>query len=311
MSTIDPELRKGFRLLPKMVLGPISVRVMSALTPLFFNKVPMEGITTEQLTPPGSSKTMFVHRRAGGASPVPVVLWIHGGGYIMGTPENEDRWAAGFLEAIDCVVVCAGYRLAPRDSFPAALDDLMAAIGWIRREGPAVGIDPSRLVVAGESAGGGLAAALVQRLHDDGVPMLGQLLVYPMLDDRTAVRSDVGRKDHLAWSNGSNHYGWSSYLGMEPGSSSVPEYAVPSRREDLTGLPPAWIGVGDMDLFYDENLEYARRLEAAGVPVRLETPIGAPHGFPFIAPAAQISRVFRASAVQFTVEALQAPATSD
>ncbi len=311
MSTIDPDLRKAFRLLPKMVLGPVSVRLMEAVTPLMLKNVPMDGLTTEELTPPGTSRPMFVHRRADGGPSLPVVFWIHGGGYIMGSPDREQRWAAAFLQAFDCVVVCPGYRLAPLHPFPAALDDLLAVVDWVNEEGPALGIDPSRLVVAGESAGGGLAASLVQRLHDDGVPMLGQVLVYPMIDDRTAVRTDIGRKEHLAWSNGSNHYGWSSYLGMPPGSDSVPEYAVPSRREDLIGLPQAWIGVGDMDVFYDENLEYARRLEAAGVPVRLETPGGAPHGFPSIAPGARVSRDFTSSAVRFTADLLGATAASD
>ena len=311
MSTIDPELRKAFRLLPRMVLGPVTVRIMEAVTPLMIKNVPMDGLTTEELTPPGTSKSMFVHRRVGGGSSLPVVFWIHGGGYVMGKPDNEHRWAAAFLQALDCVVVCPGYRLAPQHPFPAALDDLLAAVDWVNDDGPARGVDPSRLVVAGESAGGGLAAALVQKLHDDGVPMLGQVLVYPMIDDRTAVRTDIGRRQHYAWSNGSNHYGWSSYLGVTPGADSVPDYAVPSRREDLTGLPKAWIGVGDMDVFYDENLEYARRLEAAGVPVLVETPTGAPHGFPSIAPDARVSHEFTTSAVRFAADVLGAAGASD
>ncbi len=304
MTSMDPELRKAFRVMPRMVFGPISARMMSALTPLFMKKVPTEGLTEEEVPIPGAEPIMHVHRRVHSASPAPVVLWIHGGGYIIGNPKNEHRWAAAFLEAFDGVVACPGYRLAPQHPFPAALDDLTAAVDWIRSEGPARGMDPTRLVVAGESAGGGLAAALVQRLHDESVSVLGQLLVYPMIDDRTAVRADIGRKEHYGWSNGSNHYGWSSYLGMAPGGHSVPDYAVPSRREDLTGLPPAWIGVGDMDVFYDENVEYARRLEAAGVPTQLETAAGAPHGFPSIAPEAAVSREFMASAVRFAADSL-------
>ncbi len=305
MSDVAPDLQKAFRMLPKMVYGPVSVRLMGLLTPLFLKSVDMEGLRSEEVELPGHP-TMHVHRREVGGTPAPVVLWIHGGGYIMGKPSTEGRWAKAFLEAIDCVVVCPGYRLAPKHQFPAALDDLLAAVAWIREQGPSRGVDPDRLVVAGESAGGGLAAALVQRLHDDGVPMVSQVLVYPMLDDRTAVRTDIGRKDHLAWSNGSNHYGWSSYLGEAPGSEMLPEYAVPARREDLSGLPPAWIGVGDLDVFHDEDREYARRLEEAGIRVQLELPTGAPHGFPSVEPNAPISQEFVASAVRFATESLAA-----
>ena len=306
MTHIDPELEKPFRMLPRMVLGPVSSRVMNSLTPLFIKKVDTDGLTESTMAVPGTDRTMHVHRRTDGSPAAPVLLWIHGGGYIMGSPKTEHRWAAAFLRASDCVVACPGYRLAPKNPFPAALNDLVATVDWIRTRGSDRGLDASRLVVGGESAGGGLAAALVQRLHDDQVSVLGQVLVYPMIDDRTAVRRDIGRKEHLAWSNGSNHYGWSSYLGAAPGGASVPEYAVPSRRKDLDGLPPAWIGVGDIDVFYDENLEYARRLEAAGVPVRLETRAGAPHGFPSIAPEASVSRTFMSSAVQFVADAFGA-----
>ena len=127
-----------------------------------------------------------------------------------------------------------------------------------------------------------------------------------MLDDRTAARTDIGRREHLAWSNGSNYFGWSSYLGTEPGGASTPEYAVPARRTDLSGLPPAWIGVGDLDVFWDEDLDYARRLEEAGVAVTLETAEGGPHGYQSIAPDATISKRFIASAVDFAADALAA-----
>lgn len=262
-------------------------------------KPDLEGLAVGEMPVPGSDRFMVTVRRATSTESAPVIFWIHGGGYVMGSNETEHRWGARFCRDIDCVFLVPGYRVAPEHPFPAALDDLRAAVTWVLDHGAAHGFDPTRIVVAGESAGGGLAAALVQRLHDEGVSLRGQLLVYPMLDDRTAVKSEIEPKEHVAWSNASNRLGWSSYLGTEPGGDTTAEYAVPARRSDLSGLPPAWIGVGDMDLVYDENLEYAKRLEEAGVPVTVETADGAPHGFPFIAENAAVSQRFLASAVDF------------
>lgn len=277
---------------------------MRRLGSLLLPQVSMDGLTVGGVSIPGTSKSVVVYRRIGSTSLAPVVLWIHGGGYVAGSNASEDRWGAAFCRRLDCAVVAPGYRLAPEHPFPAALDDLRAAVGWVLDHGADYGLDPERILIAGESGGGGLAAALTQRLHDEGVAVRGQLLACPMLDDRTAVRTDIGRKEHLAWSNGSNHFGWASYLGTEPGGASTPEYAVPARRADLTGLPPAWIGVGDLDVFWDEDLEYARRLEEAGVPVALETAEGGPHGYQTLAPEATISKRFMASAADFAAESL-------
>ncbi|NND85707.1 MAG: alpha/beta hydrolase, partial [Acidimicrobiia bacterium] len=199
----------------------------------------------------------------------------------------------------DCALVSAGYRLSPEHPFPASLDDAHAAFHWMVGHADELGLDPSRVVIGGESAGGGLAASLVQRLIDEGTPIAGQLLVYPMLDDRTAARPDIGRKDHLAWNNASNRYGWSSFLGGPVGSATTPEYAVPARRADLSGLPPAWIGVGDLDLFLDEDTTYADRLRGAGVEVEFLLVQGAPHAFVTLEPSAPASTSFFDSAGAF------------
>jgi acetyl esterase/lipase len=159
--------------------------------------------------------------------------------------------------------------------------------------------DSTRVAIGGESAGGGLAAALVQRLHDKGVEMAGQLLVYPMLDDRTAVRSDIGEHEHAVWDKALNHLGWSCYLDRAPGSPDPPAYSVPARRDDLTGLPPTWIGVGSIDLFHDESSNSARRLHEAGVDCRLEVIDAAPHGFASIAPTAAVTLAFKESSSRF------------
>ena len=227
MTQIDPELHKEFRKLPRFSHGPRSAAVMRymmerpAIAGLLLPKASTDGVAIEEIPTPGSEKTMRVYRRADSAAPVPVVFWIHGGGYIVGSNKMADHWGVGLTGRLDCAAVFPGYRLAPKHPFPAALDDLKAAIDWILRDGPQRGLDPSRIVIGGESAGGGLAAALTQRLYDEGIPIKGQALVYPMLDDRTAVRTDIGKNDHHAWTNGSNHYGWSSYLNAEPGGDTT------------------------------------------------------------------------------------------
>ncbi|RQP12977.1 MAG: alpha/beta hydrolase [Microbacteriaceae bacterium] len=207
------------------------------------------------------------------------LLWIHGGGLVLGNPRQDERLVSETAAALGMTVVSAYYRLAPEHPFPAALQDIHAAWQWLQAHAPSLGVDPRRVVVGGESAGGGLAASVVQLLHDTGAHPLGQWLFCPMLDDRTAARTELDALDHFVWNNVLNRFGWSSYLGRPPGSYEVPAYAVAARRPDLAGLPPAWICVGDIELFHDEDVEYARRLEQAGVPVTLDVTAGTPHAF--------------------------------
>ncbi|WP_430781686.1 alpha/beta hydrolase [Actinoplanes sp. G11-F43] len=174
----------------------------------------------------------------------------------------------------------AEYRLAPESPYPAALDDVSAVWKWMRVNAAGLGVDPDRVAVGGESAGGGIAASLVQRLHDTGGPEpVPQWLFAPMLDDRTAARRELDELDHFVWNNRSNRFGWTSYLGQTAGAAEVPAYAVPARRADLTGLPPAWLYAGDIELFHDEIVEYAGRLRTAGVDTTLTIVPGAAHGF--------------------------------
>jgi acetyl esterase/lipase len=215
------------------------------------------------------------------------LLWIHGGGLVVGAARMDDRFCADTARELGIVVASAEYRLAPENPYPAALDDCLAAWQWLlATAGP-------RIAVGGQSAGGGLAAALVQRLHDAAGPdPVAQWLFCPMLDDRTASRGDLDPGSHLIWNNRSNLFGWSSYLGQAPGGPEVPPYAVPARREDVSGLPPAWIGVGDIDLFHDENRTYAERLRTAGVDVTFRVEAGAPHAFEAWAPLTPPARAF-------------------
>ena len=242
-----------------------------------------------------------------GTPPVkaPSLLWMHGGGYIMGMPEQDDIYVLPFVREVGLVVVSVDYRLAPDYPFPTPLEDCYAALQWMTAQAEIPGIDPNRIAVGGSSAGAGLAAALAQLAHDRGEihPVL-QLLVYPMLDDRTGARKDIEPKAHVVWNNISNQFGWESYLGQSCGAETAPAGSVPARRDNLAGLPPAWIGVGTNDLFYDEAAAYAQRLSEAGVPCELVPVPGAFHAFDLFAPKMQAVRDFRQAQVVALKKAL-------
>jgi acetyl esterase/lipase len=225
----------------------------------------------------------------------PGVLWIHGGGYILGSPQMEAFGTGRLVRDIGVVTVSPDYRLAPEHPFPAALDDCMTTLNWMRAHADELGIDADRIAVVGSSAGGGLAAAVAQRSHDEGIPLRAQVLVYPMIDDRAVLQDDYAGRGRFLWTPANNRFGWTSYLGREPRMSDAPEYAAPARRMDLTGLPPAWVGVGDLDLVYDEDVDYAEKLRASGVPCELVTVPGMYHLADALAPKARAMQDFRRS----------------
>ncbi len=191
----------------------------------------------------------------------------------------------------DCLVVTVDYRLAPETRFPGALEDNYAALRWLHEHAEELGVDRKRIAVMGESAGGGHAAALAIAARDRGeFPICQQILIYPMLDDRTgSSRQPAPWIGTFIWNRAANRFGWSSLLGVPAGSAKVPEGAVPARIGDLSGLPPAFIGVGSIDLFIDEDIDYARRLIDAGVATELRVVPGGYHGFDELAPAAPAS----------------------
>ena len=199
-----------------------------------------------------------------GSAPRPAVLYIHGGGMIVGSPQLEAFGTARVARNLGVVAISPDYRLAPEHPFPAALDDCMTVLRWMLGHAEELGIDPGRIAVMGGSAGGGLSAAVAQRSHDEGIALRAQVLMYPMIDDRTALRTDHDGRGTFVWTASSNRFGWTSYLGREPRMSDAPEYAAPARRVDLSGLPPAWVGVGELDLFYEEDVAYAEKLRPAG-----------------------------------------------
>ena len=235
-------------------------------------------------TPPG---------KASGSRPA--VLHIHGGGFVLGTPEISDAPNRATALAHGCIVVSVDYRLAPETPFPGALDDCHAALCWMRESAKELGIDQSRIAVAGESAGGGHAAALaIHARNEQGPAILFLLLDAPMLDDRTGSSADPHPYcGDFVWTSEKNRFGWKSLLGMEPGGPDVPEGAAPARARDLFGLPATFITVGALDLFLEEDMEFARRLARVGVPVELHVIPGAYHGFGMAANSPQVLQVSR------------------
>lgn len=223
----------------------------------------------------------------------PAVLHLHGGGMVFGSPQFEAFESGRIARELGAFVVSPDYRLAPEHPFPAALDDCMATLGWMRATAGELGIDPERIAVMGSSAGGGLSAAVAQRCRDEGIVLRAQVLVYPMMDDRTALRDDHGGRGRFMWTPESSRWAWTAYLGREPKESGAPEYAAPARRTDLSGLSPTWGGVGDLDILCDEGVAYAERLTAHGVPCELVSVTGMYHGADGAKPKVPAMRAFR------------------
>jgi len=222
--------------------------------------------------------------------PHPVTVYFHGGGWVIGNVNTHDNVCRSLAARSGHAVLSVDYRLAPEHPFPAGLHDCYAALRWMHDSAQELGVDPARIAVAGSSAGGGLAACVAQMALDSGGPAVCfQLLKYPMLDDRTALRRDI---DALVWSAGSNRFAWSAYLGRAAQPEDVRPYASASRRIDMRGLPPAWIGVGSIDLFHDEDVDYAGRLAEAGVPCELHVEPGMYHAADMFAPNAPAMTAF-------------------
>lgn len=269
---------------------------LAAMPPILPALVPLMRIATQKRrTAPPPGVTVQEHRvvsrfggpdirvvalrRANSAQTGRALLWMHGGGYLIGAPEIDFRLLGRMLEMLDVTIYSVDYRLAPHSPFPAALNDAFSVLQWLIENSPELRISPGAIAVGGNSAGGGLAAGLAQRALDEGITLACQILMYPMLDDRTACLPDHEGRGELVWTPNNNRLGWRAYLGHEPGLHAIAPYAAPARRENVSRLAPAWIGVGTLDLFYPEDLRYAERLGAAGVACETAIVPDAPHAF--------------------------------
>lgn len=297
---IEPELKKPIIYAAYDINNPIALwltrNVGMAPTPALSENIEYKMIELADFN-------LHVYRPTTANVPLPILIWIHGGGLVAGKAVSDHAEATEYALAANLVVVSVDYRLAPEHPYPAAIDDCMNALNWAINHATDIGGDAERLAVGGMSAGGGLAAALAQRALDASIELQLQLLIYPMLDDQSAVLADTANRG-LTWSRSSNKFGWSAYLGHSAGLPDNRDYAIPARRKNLSNLAPAWIGVGDLDLFYDEDLEYAQRLQAAGVPVELLTVAGMYHAAERIAPEAPLAIDFKSAQIAALKKAL-------
>jgi acetyl esterase/lipase len=253
-----------------------------------------------------------IYQPAGRAAMLPALLWIHGGGYVIGSVEADDLRMRRLAAAVDCVVVSVEYRLAPEHPFPAALEDCYAALKWLSIHAADLGIDRARIAIGGASAGGGLAASLALLARDRAeVTVAFQLLIYPMIDDRNIAQAGDTVPDTLLWTRENNRAGWRAYLGRDIDGEDVSPYAAASRAIDVSGLPPAYISLGELDLFLNEDIAYAQRLMDAGVPTELHVYRGAYHGFDTLAPSSGVARRFIADRDSALMRALRHPHGED
>jgi acetyl esterase/lipase len=249
--------------------------------------------------------TVLILRPAQGSGPWPGIYHTHGGGMVIGDNRTGADELASWVEEIGAVAVSVEYRLAPEHPHPAPVEDCYAGLVWTSNHADELGIDPSRLVIAGASAGGGLAAGTALMARDRGGPALShQILMCPMLDDRCVTPSSQELDREGVWDRTSNLTGWTALLGDACGGPDVSPYAAPARARDLGGLPPAFIDVGSVETFRDEDIEYAARLSQAGISVEFHMWPGGFHGFDMIAPHTALGQRARATRLAYLRRAL-------
>ncbi|MGD8417546.1 MAG: alpha/beta hydrolase [Pseudomonadales bacterium] len=285
---LDPELRPALDAMPPLEItreNVAQIRELMAAQPRPPSRVEVSTDTATVPTTDGNVD-VFIYRKSSRPAQ-PALLWIHGGGYIIGSADDERaRVIAGTL---DITVVSVDYRLAPEHPFPAGPEDCYATLEWMRHEAGPLGIDPDRIAMGGASAGGGMTAGVALMNRDRANhPLKLQMLLYPMIDNLHDTESGQ-YENHPIWNQGTSFRAWEMYLNGTPREAASP-YAAAARATELTGLPPTYICVGTEDLFRDEDVEYARRLIAADVPCELALFPGLYHGGDMFVPDAAISR---------------------
>ena len=282
----DPELAPAVPLLPRSDLSDVAAarRAIDEMLSSAMGQTDLTGLVVEdrQIEGPDGPVRVRTYVPEGLERPAPAILQIHGGGFVVGSIETEHAGNAQVAREVGAVMVAVGYRLAPEHPFPAGLEDCYAGLVWLHDQADALGVDRSRIAVAGSSAGGGLAAAVALMARDRGGPALCfQYLGIPELDDRLETASMRTFVDTPLWARPAAELSWRYYLGpgrSGPGTDDVPPYAAPARATDLAGLPPAYVSTMEFDPLRDEGILYALALLAAGVPVELHQYPGTFHG---------------------------------
>ncbi len=318
LERVDPELLDGLAMLKAaMPLGanlgddlPASRAAAAARNGLLLSNFEMpDNVTQEVIMVSGSDGHQIALRMMRpthlGDAPVPLVYWMHGGGYVLGSAAQDDALMARFASQLGCIGVSVEYRLAPEHPFPAPHNDCYDGLMHLVDKAADYHIDTTRIALGGASAGGGLAAGLALRVRDQApISLVGQVLLYPMIDDRNIAQPDADHENTPVWSREANLFGWTSFLGHAPGGDGVSAYAAAARADDLSGLPPTYLPVGDLDLFLDEDIAYAQRLSQAGVACELHVFPGAIHGFNGFVPEARMSKICNQEIADFVARVI-------
>jgi acetyl esterase/lipase len=266
--------------------GNLGQAAMAALVP------PVTGITTATYfatAPDGTRVELRWYTTDDVAAPGPAVVYAHGGGMILGNLDAYDTLLSWYVAHSRVPFLSVGYRLAPEATDTMLAEDVFAGLTWLIDHASELAVDTGRVAVMGDSGGGAPAAATAILARDRQIPLARQILVYPMLDDRNQ-NPDPAREPFLTWNYDDNYTAWYAVLGDTLATPEVSPISAPARLTDFTGLAPAYIDTGDLDIFRDEDISYAARLAAAGVPVELHVHPGVPHGWDRIAPESKAAR---------------------
>ncbi|MFB4159079.1 alpha/beta hydrolase [Geomicrobium sp. JSM 1781026] len=303
-NRIDPELKEALLTFPAIDLDEVTATreqmVMAAeMVPLPINEAVMITDRTIEARSDHPPVRVRVYEPKDSSGSLPGLLWIHGGGYVLGSPEGDEQLCQRFVTESECVVVSVDYRLAPEHPYPAGLEDCYTALEWFSKHAAKLGVDRTRIGVGGQSAGGGLTAALALLARDrKGPELCFQMPLYPMIDDYNNTPSSLEITGHMIWNHDLNEKAWAMYLNNKNGTDDVSPYAAPARANDLAGLPYTYTCVGQLDPFRDETLTYVQKLCQAGVDVEFHLYPGAFHGFEGIAPDALVSERTMAEYIQ-------------
>ncbi|MGB0849278.1 MAG: alpha/beta hydrolase [Thiolinea sp.] len=315
----DPQLVAGLAAFEELVPGGLNLDDIPAarehlnglFTAMAAQAPTMPGVVSHDHYVPGLNDApdvmVRVYQPETELETLPALLWIHGGGYVLGNVQGDDLMAKGLALTLQCVVVSVEYRLAPEHPFPAPLDDCYAALQWLANNAKTLNVNPERIAIGGASAGGGLAAGLGLLARDKAeCNVCCQLLIYPMIDDTNIEQAGPDVPDTFPWTRADNLIGWRSYLSQEPGNDGISAYAAAARAEDVSGLPSTIICIGTPDLFRDESIAYAQRLMKAGVSTELHVYADGFHGFDLFVPESDAAQRFTAEYTRLLKNALHA-----
>jgi acetyl esterase/lipase len=304
----DPELSAGLAMIAEFLppsltpdLIPVLRQGVPGMPPLSDEDLARDGaFTVEERSVPGPAGapdiSLLICRPASATVPLPALYHTHGGGMVVGDNRAGMPDLLDWAQELNAVVVSVEYRLAPEHPHPALVEDCYAGLVWTAEHADEIGVDPGRIIIAGASAGGGLAAAVALMARDRGGPALaGQMLVCPMLDDRNDTDSAIQMAGLGVWDRTANLTGWTALLGDARGGPDVSPYAAPARETDLSNLPPAFIDVGSAETFRDEDVAYASAIWRAGGRCELHVWPGGFHGFDMMAPQAAMSQAAKAA----------------